>query len=554
MKKITWRKDLSIIDNLTEDLVVKELIRLRDLQDLTDEEFYDTDLNTLGFSNELAILLDLLSFVKKKKKKIVVYTDYDADGITGGAIMWESLYLLGFDVMPYVPDRKTEGYGFSVGGLDYVKKTYDPGLIISVDHGISAREKIEYAKTKLGIPIVVTDHHLKPKLLPESAEAIIHMDFLSGSGVSFFTAKSIVRKLAKNNDNEINKNFQVDYTVLASIGTVADLVPLIGLSRQLVKKGLVNFSKSNRVGLRQLLKNAGIDNKKISPYDIGFIIAPRINAAGRLESALTALQLLCTKSPERASVLASKLSQLNSDRQDLVEEFFKQIEQKYSSLPKLPKIILEYSPDLQEGIIGLIASRLVERFNRPSIVFTDSDGFIKASARSVEDLHITNFLRKSGDLLVEVGGHKQAAGLKVSKENFADLKLFLNNLADKEVTDNMLVKKITADFKVRLDQLSEDLYFKLLSLEPFGVGNPKPSFYSKVRVVSARLFGKNNEHTKLTVSDGFGQIDLLAFRNERLFFKVHRDEQIHVVFNLAVDRWNNRTCLNGMLIDYSLAG
>ncbi|GIW63457.1 MAG: hypothetical protein KatS3mg091_259 [Patescibacteria group bacterium] len=550
MKKILWKKDLSVVGGLSAELVYKELVQLRDLQELSDKDFQEADLLSLGFESEANVLFELLSFVKKKNKKIVVYTDYDADGITGGAIMWETLYLLGFDVMPYVPDRKTEGYGFSIQGLAYIKKRYDPGLIISVDHGISAKEKIAYAKTKLGIPIVVTDHHLKPKSLPDSAEAVIHMDFLSGSGVSFFTARSIMRKFAKKNNDEVINNFEVDYPVLASIGTVADLVPLVGLSRLLVKKGLFNFSRVKRVGLRQLLKNSGIDNKKISPYEIGFIIAPRINAAGRIESGLTALQLLCTKSLKRAAVLAYKLGQLNKHRQDLVELFFKQVESKYADLDKLPKIIIEYNSELDEGIIGLIASRLVEKFYRPSIVFTDSDGFIKASARSVEDFHITNFLRKSGELLVEVGGHSQAAGLKVAKEKFKELKSLLINLADQEIQADMLIKKTVVDFKINLDQLSESLFFKIMELEPFGIGNPRPSFYSRVKVVSASLFGKNNEHTKLLITDGTAQIEALAFRNEELFFKVHRDDQLDIAYTLSLDKWKDKTYLKALLLDY----
>ncbi len=550
MKKILWKKDLSVVGGLSAELVYKELVQLRDLQELSDKDFQEADLSSLGFESEANVLFELLSFVKKKNKKIVVYTDYDADGITGGAIMWETLYLLGFDVMPYVPDRKTEGYGFSIQGLAYIKKRYDPGLIISVDHGISAKEKIAYAKTKLGIPIVVTDHHLKPKSLPDSAEAVIHMDFLSGSGVSFFTARSIMRKFAKKNNDEVINNFEVDYPVLASIGTVADLVPLVGLSRLLVKKGLFNFSRVKRVGLRQLLKNSGIDNKKISPYEIGFIIAPRINAAGRIESGLTALQLLCTKSLKRAAVLAYKLGQLNKHRQDLVELFFKQVESKYADLDKLPKIIIEYNSELDEGIIGLIASRLVEKFYRPSIVFTDSDGFIKASARSVEDFHITNFLRKSGELLVEVGGHSQAAGLKVAKEKFKELKSLLINLADQEIQADMLIKKTVVDFKINLDQLSESLFFKIMELEPFGIGNPRPSFYSRVKVVSASLFGKNNEHTKLLITDGTAQIEALAFRNEELFFKVHRDDQLDIAYTLSLDKWKDKTYLKALLLDY----
>ena len=265
-------------------------------------------------------VIKLLKDIKKNQQMIVVYTDYDADGITGGAILWETLHLLGFKVMPYVPHRKFEGYGFSKKGINNVKKEFDPALIISVDHGITKVEEIKYAKS-LGIKIIITDHHLKGDKIPK-AEAVFHIPTLSGSGVAYFFAKEIFNsfltsaveersgKTAEVNQSLAN-NFAIDYLALAAIGTIADLVPLVGPSRSLVKYGLDVFPIVKRFGIKHILKQAGIADKKITPYEVGFMIAPRINAIGRLEHAIDALRLLCTNDEKKAYELAHKIGNIN---------------------------------------------------------------------------------------------------------------------------------------------------------------------------------------------------------------------------------------------------
>lgn len=362
---------------------------------------------------------------------IVVYTDYDADGITGGAILWETLYLMGFKVMPYVPDRRKEGYGFSITGIDNVIKSYNPSIIISVDHGITKVKEIEYAKNK-GIKVIVSDHHLKAEKIPK-ADAIFHISALSGSGVAYFFAKEIFNRLKSSISNKaivdkLTDNFSTDYLSLASIGTIADLVPLIGPSRSVAKHGLEVFPKVKRYGIKHIIKQAGIEGKEITPYEVGFIIAPRINAVGRLSNAIDALRLLCTTDNKRAFDLAQKIGDLNSKRQDIVErsvdEAKEMISKKYLKGNQLsdikedrlynfiPKILILTSDSWSEGIIGLIASKLTEEFYRPTIVMTKNDGHYKASARSIPSFHITNFLRSLKKYLVDVGGHAQAQDLR----------------------------------------------------------------------------------------------------------------------------------------------
>ncbi|MEK9169983.1 MAG: DHH family phosphoesterase, partial [Patescibacteria group bacterium] len=318
--QITFKHELKPDDKLTNDKIVNLILKSRNIKDL--DQFLNPPspltrtLNDFGpYKKSFEKVMKILKDIKEKNQMIVVYTDYDADGITGGAILWETLYLLGFKVMPYVPHRKLEGYGFSNIGIDNVKKQFDPALIISVDHGITKVEEIKYA-AKLGIKIIVTDHHLKGDKIP-NAEAVFHIPALSGSGVAYFFAKEIFDALktpaveersgkTAGVNSSLANNFTTDYLALASIGTIADLVPLTGPSRSLVKYGLETFPKIKRFGIKHILKQAGIQDKKITPYEVGFMIAPRINAIGRLEHAIDALRLLCTNDEKKAYDLAHK--------------------------------------------------------------------------------------------------------------------------------------------------------------------------------------------------------------------------------------------------------
>ncbi len=547
-----WRKEIK--DPLSPKEIFDLLRSFRSLPE-KDEDISEIDIASLGFADEIEILSQLIEKTAADKKKIIIYSDYDADGITGAAVFWETLHLMGFDVMPYIPDRKKEGYGFSKIGLDFIKKRYDPGLIISVDHGIAAADKVKYAKETLGIPVVITDHHLKPKQLPEAAEAIIHTDVLSGSGVAYFTAKAVFQKLKdrleKSQRQRIKEFFGSDYLALATVGTVADLVPLVGISRSLVKQGLEVFPQVQRFGLQEIIREAGLHGRKITPYEIGFIIAPRINAVGRLQSAVDALRLLCTRDRLRAKKLADKLSQINRLRQNLVEKYVKsaiqQIERQHKNLPN---ILLAYDPEWEEGVIGLIASKLVEKFNRPAVVFTDSNGFLKASARSIPRFHITEFLRGFSDLLLEVGGHKQAAGLKLDKSLFAKLKKKMIDKAAEMISKKDLERIVETDLKLPIQALSLELAELVQKLEPFGIGNPRPSFYVQGEIISAQIFGKEKQFAKLRLRDEGTFFELISFKSNDLFFKLHRGDRIGVALHLDINHWNGKKFLRGLIIEW----
>jgi len=556
--QISFKHELKSNDKLTNDQIVNLILKSRNIKNL--DEFLNPpspltlSLQDFGsYKKSFEKVLKILKSIKEKNQMIVVYTDYDADGITGGAILWETLYLLGFKVMPYVPHRRLEGYGFSKTGIDNVKKEFDPALIISVDHGITKVEEIKYASS-LGIKIIVTDHHLKGDKIPK-ADGVFHIPELSGSGVAYFFAKEIFAKTSLSGV-KLTANFETDYLALASIGTIADLVPLVGPSRSLVKYGLKTFSKIKRFGIKHILKQAGIENKKITPYEVGFMIAPRINAIGRLEHAIDALRLLCTNDEKKAYELAHKIGNVNVERQGLVEKSVAEARKmllqtsaveersgKTTEVNKMEKIIILVSDHWHEGIIGLIASKIAEEFYRPTLVLTKTIGGYKGSARSIPSFHVTKFLQTLKKNLIDVGGHKQAAGFTLDKKQLNAFTKNVQKLADKLIKKKDLERKIEADLKISISKINLDLVKSLETLEPFGIGNPKPTFYSEGTLTGAQLLGKTQKHLRIFV-DG---LEFLAFNQADKFKELSRGQKIKVVYNLEVNRWNGRGKLRGMV-------
>lgn len=496
------------------------------------EKFFN---NKTMFKKKWRAMVRLLKKIYDEKGSVVVYTDYDADGVTGGAILWETLHTLGFNVMPYIPDRKKEGYGFSEYGIDEVKRIYNPALIFSVDHGIVAHKQIMYAK-KIGIPVVVTDHHQKQDKEPEDALAVFHIPELSGSGVAYFVAKEIAEEYGGAKKIEA---FQRDFVALAAIGTIADLVPLSGASRNISKHGLEALSHSVRYGLRHIIKESGLDGKKITPYEVGYIIAPRINAFGRLEHAMDALRLLCTHSYGRAVGLAAKAGDINKTRQDLVDVAQKKA---MKMADTEGKIIIVRHDDWEEGIIGLIAGKLMNKYFKPVIVMTKSDGHAKASVRSVPGVDITAFLT-SPELrkyLIDVGGHAAAAGFSIALSNIEAFTRAAHKKANKEITNDMLTPTINVDFQIPLSFVSQKLVEKIAQLEPFGIGNPQPLFISQGIIKDTRLFGKKNQYIKILVRD-----EDMTFLEVTFFDKIahplRAGDEVKVIYTLKIDTWGGKS-------------
>lgn len=452
-------------------------------------------LSLLGFEREREILLSQLAICKKNNQSIVVYTDYDADGITGGSILWETLHTLGFSVFPYVPHRQNEGYGFSVKGIDAVIEKYHPGLIISVDHGISAREQIAYAKSR-GVHVIVTDHHTKPELLPDTAIALIHTPLVSGSGLAYITALDLWKSLDPEN-SKLTDLFTYDFLALASLGTIADLVPLTGYSRSIAKYGLQAFTHATKPGIKELLSVSGLKDMEITTYHAGFALAPRINAVGRLSHALEAVRMFCTKDIIKATRLAHEANTFNSSRQKMVdiavEEALLSIEKK-----DIPRLIVEKNNNWNEGIIGLICSKVSDRYKRPSIIMTKTKEGWKGSARSVKGFNIVSFLR-SLNILKHVGGHPQAAGFSLTDDQLISFESAVNaRMSEVPLPQD---REIAVDVVLPFASVSEKLSDELKTLSPYGIGNPTPLFQSAVHILFVKTMGKKQEHIRFVAQD-----------------------------------------------------
>lgn len=500
---------------------------------LSPPDAFDLTASDVGIEGkELARAISRIQKAIRDRESIVVYADYDADGITAGAVMWETLWKLGARAMPYIPHRVEEGYGLSEKGIESVRTQHDPSLIITVDHGITAREKVAFAK-KLGIDVIVTDHHVKPGKLPECA--VVHTTNLAGSGVSWFVAKELAKA---SGDLKVIAEVK-DLLSLAALGTVADLVPLVGPNRSVAKYGISAMRRTRRVGLIALMTDAGITKESVETYTISHVLAPRLNAMGRLEHALDALRLLCTTDADRARLLAEKIGLTNKERQQLTEDT---VVHAHGLLPTGgQKLIFIAHESYNQGIIGLVAGRLTEEYYRPSIVVSVGEGFSKASARSIPGFNIIEAIRSAEDLLVDAGGHPMAAGFTVETKNIAALQKRLEELAERELDGDKLIRILRIDAEMPLSMVSVSLWKRLQEFAPFGIGNFEPVFASRdVTVTDARVIGATRKHLKLTVTDDGHKTmyEAIAFNMADMFAKLTKNGQADMAYAVDMNEWN----------------
>lgn len=463
----------------------------------------------------------------KNKEQIVVFGDYDVDGIGGTAILWETLNLIGAKVMPYIPHRIDEGYGLSIKGIENVKEQYgDLKLIITVDNGIVANKPVDFANEQ-GIDVIITDHHVPSKKLPD-AIAIVHTTKLCGTGVAYLLAQEI-------------RNEQNDHLELVALATIADLVPLKGANRTLLKFGLEQLKKTNRIGILELLKEAGLAKQSLGVYEIGHMIAPRLNASGRLESAMDSLRLICTTSQKRAEELAREIGLTNKERQQLTIEATKHAIELVKNRKELEDLLVVVHESYQQGVIGLVAGKLVEEFYRPAIVISKGEKFSKASARSVRGFDIIEFIRTVSEFLVDAGGHPMAAGFTVETAKIPMLEKALRNKLGVLLDGDILKRKLKIDCEIELSLIDGIFYKALQQLAPFGMGNPEPTFLtSGVSVEDMRLVGNEGKHLKLTVGDQRAGTKLsgIAFGMGEMFAKIKIGDKIDMVYTIDENEWN----------------
>ena len=502
------------------------------------KEFLNPDISKITANSLRISLTDVKKTLKRieqaidSKEQIVIYGDYDVDGVTACAILWETLRDIGADVMPYIPHRVKHGYGLSEKGIeDMLSQFRKTKLVFTVDNGIVANQAVDFAKEK-NIDVIITDHHLPSKELPK-AFSIIHTTQVCGAGVAWILSKEIKKKFHYvGADNHLE---------LVALATIADLMPLVGPNRALLRKGLEEIRNTQRIGLLEIIEEAQISKEKIGTYEIGHIIAPRINAMGRLEYAMDSLRLICTTNKNRAKELARKLGLTNKDRQKLTFDTVIQAKELVKGKTK-KKLIFISDENYEEGIIGLVAGRLVEEFYRPSIVISKGELVSKASARSVKGFNIIEFIRQSEEFLINAGGHPGAAGFSFETKNLSKLEKKMDVLALKLIDEKMLVKKTRVDLEFSLNLVNEKTYKVLEKFEPFGMANPQPSFFAKnVIIESLKTVGIDGKHLKLILRFGKNPnetISAIAFGMGEMFGKLKMGEKIDIVYLIEENIWN----------------
>ena len=464
----------------------------------------------------------------ERREKIAVYGDYDADGVSATVLMVEALGHIGTQAIIYIPDRIKEGYGINHKAISHLQDT-GVDLIISVDCGIRAVEAIQHAN-EIGVDVIVTDHH-KPGLIIPEAYAVINPNKvddsypfkgLAGVGIAFKLAQA----LGITSDHSIESSL----LELVAIGTIADLSPLIEENRSLVARGLEALKTSTRTGLRALLKTTRQDQAQLNARSIGFVIGPRINAAGRLRNAQIAVDLLLTDDASVAEDFAKQLEQINRQRRKLTSELVEKAREQYLAEQRTEGIIFASHASYHEGIIGLAASRLLDNFFRPTIVANISSGITKGSARSIPGFNITKALENSKDLLIRFGGHAAAAGFSIEVAKVEQLRKQLDRYAAEHIKQEDLIPALEIDAFVHFTDLGVDLLHFIDQLEPCGMENRIPLFGARnVKAISARRVGKDESHLKLTLEQQGVLIDAIAFGQGDSINKTNN--QIEIAFH-----------------------
>jgi len=455
------------------------------------------DLNDPFLMRDMDKAVERIITAMKESQKIMVHGDYDVDGVTSLSLLYRNLTSIGLNVIPYIPDRFTEGYGLSSQGIEKAKEE-GISLIITVDCGITALEEIEMAR-KYGIDVIVTDHHEPRETLPE-ATAIINPkvdDYpfkdLAGVGVAFKLLEALYRKLS------LNLNHLYWDLDLVALGTVADIVPLVKENRVFVHFGLKILEKSKKAGIKSLKSVTGL-NGKVEPWHISFILAPRLNAAGRLNHAIEAFKLLSTRDGLEALQLARELDRTNKERQGIERKILSEAKKMVRRMD-LDKdwVIVLGSEDWHEGVIGIVASKLVEQYNRPTILLSFTGGIGKGSGRSIQNFNLFNALLDLEKYLLSFGGHKMAAGLRLEKENLQDFRRALNKLAKERLKKEYFEPELYIDGEIRLSDINQDILSVYRKLSPFGMGNPQPVFVVKNVTVKNDIRVMKDRHISFTL-------------------------------------------------------
>lgn len=480
-------------------------------------------------------------------ENILIYGDYDADGMTSASIVKESLEQLGAECRVYLPNRFTDGYGPNASVYKYFIEQEGISLIVTVDNGVAGHEAIELAQS-MGVDVIVTDHHSMPETLPD-AYAIVHPEHpdadypfkqLAGCGVAFKLACALLEEV------------QVELLDLVAIGTIADMVSLTDENRILVQYGLEMLGHTQRIGLQEMLDMAGIAANEVTEETVGFQIAPRLNALGRLDDPNPAIDLLTGFDDEEAHEIALMIHQKNEERKEIVQSIYEEAKTMVDPEKKVQVLAKEgWNP----GVLGIVAGRLLEELGQTVIVLNIEDGRAKGSARSVEAVDIFEALDPHRDLFIAFGGHAGAAGMTLEVEKLSDLSQVLEDYVREKVADASGKNKLNLDEELDLETLSLETVKSFERLAPFGMDNQKPVFYIKdFHVESARTMGAGNAHLKLKIFKGEASFEVVAFGQGRWATEFSQTKNLELAVTLSVNQWNGQTALQLMMVDARVEG
>lgn len=544
-------KRWEILTKKSDDIIEQILIN-RDIEKEEWSSFLSPDYEILfdpflmGGMKEAA---ERLKIAYENKETIGLFGDYDADGIPGTAMLYEYLTKIGFKVFVYIPTRE-EGYGLNKLGIEALKKE-GATLLITIDLGVRNIEEIKYAK-EIDFDIIVLDHHeivgTKPDCiivdLKQKGEKYLFRE-LAATGVAFKFIQAANKLLKKMPDNHLKW-----YLDLVAISTICDIVPLVSENRIFAKFGLMVLKKTKNIGLQALLNEAVILKENVDTYTVGFQIGPRLNAPGRMDDANISFYLLISKDKKEAGELARKLNSINQKRQSELKRVLQEARAKVEK-NKLQnkKVILVQGENWPQGIVGLVAGKLMEEYARPAIVCEKKGGELRGSARSIDAYNMIEALEESKSFLTRFGGHKKAAGLSLEFKNLSALYDKLLEVADAKLTDKDLVAKIKVDAKVEKKDLTLTLLDKIKKLEPFGLGNPRPVFIlENQNIDNIKTVGRDKNHLKLII-DG---ISAIAFNMGDLFKELKVGTKIDLVFTLDEDSWDGNRKVQLKVLDFKL--
>lgn len=481
------------------------------------------------------------------REHVGVFGDFDVDGVTGTAIIFEGLSSLGIQVTPYLPHRVDEGHGLSNGAIDTLA-AQGVTLIVTVDCGITAFEEVDYAKS-LGVDVIITDHHLPHGGVPNAVASLNpkipggNYPFLDlcGAGLGF--------KLVQGLFAFYGQPWDPGLLELAALGTIADLVPLLDENRYLVREGLKELANTRRPGLRALYSSARVDPDGITAETVAFQISPRLNSAGRLGDPMDSFRLLTTESPEEASALTHKLESLNLERRALTEETYAIAKQQIEELGDLPSILVISDDRFLRGVSGLIAGRLVDRYRRPAVVIAVEGEFSVASGRSIPEFNIAAAIESCEDLLVRFGGHSQAAGLTIPTNDIPQLKSRLLAYSAQSLGTQDLDRTLEIDAVINLDELDEEAVRWINDLEPFGPANARPVFASLgAKVLEYAHMGREQQHLRLRVENNGAQFTALAFNQADKWMP--STQYVDLAFTVTNDSYRGNGAIALRLLDF----